>query len=774
MLRIISGIMLAGMICTSGIAGVVVNENVAANATNWPGSPLIYTMTNPAVQSTVGEGFNSAGGCTNYAETFTITTGTCSLQTISLYAGQGDGTGTGGPLMLRLFDLGTQTAPNPSAYTPGTDLFNSGNGLSISYTPQTEGVLEFDFTDVDQVTLQSGHMYAFEIEGEISTLPVVLERATNDSYSGGAAYRNRSWINGNNARDFALAVYQVPPSNGVISGRCTVNWSNVNQRIDGFGGGVVFLDGGLDPMTTANMNSLYGTNNASQLGLTLLRVRIDPTTNWTTAIQDGQKAVAHGAGVLATPWTPPAWMKDSGQLTNGGSVIPTNYAAYASYLKMFAAAFLASNGVPLRAISIQNEPDFTATYESCRWNSSQFLAFFQTNLGTFTNLNIVMPESESFTQSISDPTLNDSSAVTNVSIVAGHLYGNAPIVDYHNAHNHGIPTWMTEYLVNDQTINTAIDTAKQIHDCLTVGNMSAYIWWKCIGDANGLLNAAGAPQYRGFVMAQFSRFVRPGYFRIGVTSDITPVSAYQDTNSGSFAIVAINTNAATSVLETFALTNFAPASVTPWITSGSQTLAVQTAVTVSNGTFNYTLPALSVVTFVGRIATNSPPVFTAVPNQTVNAGTVLAITNTATDPNQPLQNLSFALLTAPSNASLVQLDNNDALFSWRPLVSQAGATNSIQVQVTDSGSPALSATNSFTITINPLAPPNVSAISFSGTQAVLTVTGTQGPDYSLWGSTNLTDWQIVGASNSPAIPVTFIDTNVTGYPTRFYRIQIGP
>src|SRR5262249_8180249 len=152
-------------------------------------------------------------------------------------------------------------------------------------------------------------------------------------YSGGAAYRNRSWINGNNARDFAIAVYAAVPSNAVTSGQCTVNWNDVRQRIDGFGGGVGFLDGGLDPVTSADMDTLEWTNNSNHIGLTLLRIRIDPTTNWNNAKLDGQKAVAHGAGVLATPWTPPAWMKSNNALTNGGSVIPTNYATYAGYLK---------------------------------------------------------------------------------------------------------------------------------------------------------------------------------------------------------------------------------------------------------------------------------------------------------------------------------------------------------------------------------------------------------------------------------------------------------
>jgi uncharacterized repeat protein (TIGR03803 family) len=50
-------------------------------------------------------------------------------------------------------------------------------------------------------------MYAFEMDGVLNTSPVLWQRTTNDTYAGGAAYRNRSWINGNNAREFALAVY---------------------------------------------------------------------------------------------------------------------------------------------------------------------------------------------------------------------------------------------------------------------------------------------------------------------------------------------------------------------------------------------------------------------------------------------------------------------------------------------------------------------------------------------------------------------------------------
>ncbi len=189
------------------LAGVVVTQNVSPGATSWPGSPIIQTVTNPAVQATVGESFNAVGGCTNYGQTFTITTTNYILERISVYAGGGTGTGAGTNLTLRLFDLGTQIAPNPSPYTPGTDLFNGGNGLSITYVSQTAGVLQFDFTGSDQVTLTNGRMYAFEINGALNSAPLLWHRTISDTYTGGAACRNRSWINGNNAREFALAVY---------------------------------------------------------------------------------------------------------------------------------------------------------------------------------------------------------------------------------------------------------------------------------------------------------------------------------------------------------------------------------------------------------------------------------------------------------------------------------------------------------------------------------------------------------------------------------------
>jgi hypothetical protein len=115
------------------------------------------------------------------------------------------------------------------------------------------------------------------------------------------------------------------------------------------------------------------------------------------------------------------------------------------------------------------------------------------------------------------------------------------------------------------------------------------------------MDGNAAPTKRLFTVGNYSRFVRPGYYRIDVSNDnpITSISAYKDTNSGNFAIVAVNPDPVT-VTQIFNLANFTASSVTPWITSSNLSLASQSAVNVTNASFTYALPAMSVVTFVGQ------------------------------------------------------------------------------------------------------------------------------------------------------------------------------
>src|SRR5208283_210698 len=120
-------------------------------------------------------------------------------------------------------------------------------------------------------------------------------------------------------------------------------------------------------------------------------------------------------------------------------------AAYATYLNSFSSYF-STNGVNLYGISMQNEPDANVTYESCSWTGATMDAWVKGNAGSLSSP-LFMPESESFTTSLSDPTLNDSSAVGHVSFIAGHIYGVSPSY-YSNAFSHGKQVWMTEHYLN--------------------------------------------------------------------------------------------------------------------------------------------------------------------------------------------------------------------------------------------------------------------------------------------------------------------------------------
>ncbi len=562
-----------------------------------------------------------------------------------------------------------------------------------------------------------------------------------------------------------------------VSTNCVVDWNDLHQKIDGFGASSAWASG----MTESQADMFFSTNNG--IGLSLVRSRIAPDGT-TTETSIMQQATNRGARAWSTPWSPPTACKDTNSVYGGNFVSSTsNMRNYASQLARYVVN-MKNSGIDLYAISVQNEPDFnTIGYESCIWTSKQihdFIPYLHDALvaSNVASTRIMIAESENWNFNLTTNSINDVTTSNMVGILAAHPYdfAVAPVNRYDKA------LWETEIATLggsfDGSITNGIYWAGQIHTFLTYAEVNAWhYWWlsSAWADNEGLTDNSGNPAKRMYVLGNYSRFVRPGFYRIGVSNNATTlISAYKDTNSGGFAIVAANTSS-TTVTQTFNLKNFTTGTVTPWITSGNLSLASQSPIVLANASFSYVLPALSVVTFVGQgVLPNTPPTLASVANQTINAGFTLVLTNTATDTDQPPQTLTFSLLNAPTNAALASLNTNNTIFSWRPLVSQANTTNSIILKVADNGTPSLSATSMFKVTVNPLVQPAVSSIHVSGGQVSLVATGAIGPDYTVLISTNLARWQILFTSNSPATPVTLVDTNPSTSPIRFYRIQLGP
>ena len=174
------------------------------------------------------------------------------------------------------------------------------------------------------------------------------------------------------------------------------------------------------------------------------------------------------------------------------------------------------------------------------------------------------------------------------------------------------------------------------------------------------------------------------------------------------------------------------------------------------------------------LATDTAPRLDVLSNQTVNVGQTVTVKAAAHDTNAPALTLTFDLLNAPAAANLDQINNSNAWFTWRPDVPAANTTNTISLRVANNGVPSLSATQSFQVIVNPLTAPKVSAAAAANGHVTFQLDGETGPDYAVEVSTNLSVWQTLLITNSPALPWSWTDTNPATMPAQFYRIKTGP
>lgn len=454
-------------------------------------------------------------------------------------------------------------------------LNGGGNGM-LPFVQSTSPPMEHSTRDLLQDG--PGGVYVVRVENAVNTFPLIAARQIDSVTIMGDSTLNLSVEN----------QYPVPVS--------TVSPDSLQQYIRGFGGANILP--WRPAMTAGHMQTAFGAGEG-ELGFTILRLRIpytDDVGEFVPQLQVAQLAQSRGAIVFASPWTPPPAMKSNNNIV-GGVLNDTSYASFAAHLKGFA-DYLAGNGVPLYAVSVQNEPDATVTYESCSWNAVQFRTFMKNNapaIGT----RVMMPESQNFVHALSDSTLNDSTAAAHTAIIAGHIYGGG-LGPYPLAVSKGKEVWMTEHLDLDTSWAGVLATGREIHDCMSAG-MNAYVTWYLVR-FYGPINEDGTVSKRGFVMSHYARFVRPGYHK--VKCNPTPqrnvyLSSYTESATSKLVIVALNTGT-TPVQQSFAVTNGAMTSVASYTTSRWKNCLRGSDPPVTNGSFTATLEPSSITTFVSH------------------------------------------------------------------------------------------------------------------------------------------------------------------------------
>ncbi len=96
-----------------------------------------------------------------------------------------------------------------------------------------------------------------------------------------------------------------------------------------------------------------------------------------------KKAIDAAGGKLllyASPWSPPAFMKDNQNMLQGGKLLPEFYESWALYYTKFIKAYEAE-GMPIWGITIQNEPMAVQRWESCIYTAEEERDFLKNHLG---------------------------------------------------------------------------------------------------------------------------------------------------------------------------------------------------------------------------------------------------------------------------------------------------------------------------------------------------------------------------------------------------------
>jgi glucuronoarabinoxylan endo-1,4-beta-xylanase len=416
--------------------------------------------------------------------------------------------------------------------------------------------------------------------------------------------------------------------NAPINATGTFNFATPHQTILGFGGAEAFFASYLDnhPNESQIMKALF--DPVAGLGITWLRLENNyyefNGTNAATFDTDNTKIVTAATAtlgsaptILMSSWTPPASLKSNssvngctgvtnGNCTSGFGTLAQvsgafNYSGFGQFWLSSLQAY-AALGVTPNYISIQNEPDFPATYVACLFNPTEapamlfgstptsYASYGKAFDATYQAINasdalaavpqMIGPESFSafnVQALLTEVPANELAAVAhhlyNVSSYGGNPETQVPPMtaldaDYPNP----ALKFETEYYQTPGFYN-AID----IHNALTVANDNVYLYWGLAwpsvltdgvsSDQAGLLyidnpfNAQSTWAFPNgwtyndsyYTLKHYSYFIRPGYVRYDATvnNPDEDISVYQSPDGKTTVLVLLNTS--TSATDTVGL-----------------------------------------------------------------------------------------------------------------------------------------------------------------------------------------------------------------------------
>jgi glucuronoarabinoxylan endo-1,4-beta-xylanase len=344
------------------------------------------------------------------------------------------------------------------------------------------------------------------------------------------------------------------------------------QTITGFG--AACCDGAMCPYgnDTNPVKLLYG--DESEIGLNIMRMEISPNFvgdvkvpewgnwdspyDWKGSLPSAKIVKQRGGIVFGTPWSPPGDYKTNGTAQGGnaddqdnqkGKLREDSYDKFFPWLNTFL-DWMKKNGVEVDAVSIQNEPDWWVSYSGCLYDPQDLVTLvknyaYMLDRETHPGVKLISGESLGFTQNYTDPLMRDETCREQIDIVAGHLYGHAPLEYMKNSAilplKYDKEVWMTEHSSTDNigarlpTWHEQLLFAEEVNECMLAGCTGYIYWymrahWAFIGTGEKVEDHDGVKKTipgntknkllpRAYVMSHFSKYVT-GSTRIQTTLDM--------------------------------------------------------------------------------------------------------------------------------------------------------------------------------------------------------------------------------------------------------------
>lgn len=97
-------------------------------------------------------------------------------------------------------------------------------------------------------------------------------------------------------------------------------------------------------------------------------------------IREARRLAKNQLKVFASPWSPPAWMKTTGMMNEGGKLKPECRKTWAQYYVRYIREYQ-NEGVPIWGLTVQNEPEATQRWDSCIYTGEEERDFVRDHLG---------------------------------------------------------------------------------------------------------------------------------------------------------------------------------------------------------------------------------------------------------------------------------------------------------------------------------------------------------------------------------------------------------